>query len=106
MLVTTTTQAEGIKSYLGMVVGEAVMGTHFFKDFLASFRDFMGGRVKTYEKELAEGRRIAMEEMIAEAEQLGADAIIGVDIDYEHIGGGEKTLLLVSMTGTAVKVKH
>jgi len=106
MIVTTTDGVEGstVSSYLGIVTGEAVMGTNVFRDFFAGIRDIVGGRSGSYEKELKTAKAVALEEMIAEAEALGANAIIGVDLDYEHLGGDGKSMLMVSANGTAVKL--
>ena len=80
------------------------MGTNLFRDFFASTRDVVGGRSGSYEKSLKEGKDTALQEMIEEAQALGADAIVGVDLDYEVIGGDQKTMLMVSANGTAVKL--
>ena len=106
MIVTTTGSVDGrhIASYLGIVSGQAVMGTNMFRDFFAGIRDIVGGRSGSYEKELRKAKQVALEDMIEEAEDLGADAVIGVDLDYEHIGIGERSMLMVSANGTAVKL--
>lgn len=106
MLITTTDQVEGrrVVEYLGIVSGEAVMGTNIFRDFFAGIRDVVGGRSGSYEKELRKGKNLALEAMMEEAEELGADAIIAVDLDYENIGGNEKSMLMVSANGTAVRL--
>ena len=90
--------------YLGIVAGQAVMGTNMFRDFFAGIRDIVGGRSGSYEKELRKAKTVALDEMIEEARDLGADAVIGVDLDYEHIGTGERSMLMVSANGTAVKL--
>lgn len=102
MIVTTTTHVEGqrIAQYLGIVSGETILGANFIRDIAASITDFIGGRSGAYESKLREGRYVALEEMMAEARQLGADAIVGVDIDYEVLG---QSMLMVTTSGTAVK---
>lgn len=104
MLVTTTNSIEGktIEQYYGIVVGEAVMGANVFKDIFASIRDIVGGRSGSYEQELTKARKIAFTELTDEARQLGANAVIGVDIDYQVIGQNG-SILMVSICGTAVK---
>jgi uncharacterized protein YbjQ (UPF0145 family) len=106
MLVSTTDRVEGrkIARYLGLVSGDAVMGTNMFRDMFAGLRDIVGGRSGAYEKELKRAKQIAVEEMVEEARELGADAIVGVDLDYEHLGGGNRSMLMVSANGTAVKL--
>lgn len=103
MLVTTTNVIEGrpVREYLGVVTGETIVGANVFKDIGASFRDVFGGRSGAYEGELRKARETALQEMTAEAQQLGAEAIIGVDIDYETVGGG--SMLMVAASGTAVR---
>ena len=106
MLVTTTStlQNREIADYHGVVTGEAILGANIFKDLFAGIRDIVGGRSAAYEEELMRAREIAMEEMQARAERLGANAVIGVDIDYETVGQNG-SMLLVSATGTAVSVR-
>jgi uncharacterized protein YbjQ (UPF0145 family) len=106
MIVTTTTLLEGqpVSQYLGVVTGEAIMGANVFRDFFAGIRDVVGGRSGAYEKELARARNIALAEMEREAGRLGANAVLGVDIDYETINTGNGTMLMVSTSGTAVVV--
>ena len=106
MIVTTTSSVEGraIGMYLGVVAGQAVLGTNLFRDFFAGIRDIVGGRSGGYEKELRRAKKMAIEDMVEEARDLGADAILGVDLDYEHIGIGERSMLMVSANGTAVKL--
>ena len=106
MIVTTTNGVEGKKTveYLGLVNGEAILGAHVFKDIFAGFRDFFGGRSGSYEKTLKEARDVALEELQKEAESLGANAVVGVDVDYEIIG--EKgSMIMVAISGTAVKIQ-
>jgi uncharacterized protein YbjQ (UPF0145 family) len=103
MLIITTPNIEGkrIKEYLGIVTGEAVVGANLFRDLFAGLRDIVGGRSGAYEKELRKARNLAFEEITEAALELGANAIIGVDIDYEVLG--EKNgMLMVSVSGTAV----
>jgi len=104
MIVTTTESVDGarIASYLGIVSGDAVLGTNIFKDFFASVRDIVGGRSASYEKLLQEGKDQAIADMVARAKVLGAEAAVGVDLDYQVIGGDSKTLLMVCVNGTAV----
>jgi len=101
MLISTTPSVEGRKivKYLGLVSGEAIMGANVFKDLFASIRDIVGGRAAAYEKELRKAKEIAINEMVEEAEKLGANAILSVDLDYETIG---QSMLMVSASGTAV----
>ena len=104
MIMTTTNNLEGMKinQYLGIITGEAILGANIFKDFFAGIRDIVGGRSASYEKELKEARRIAFSELEEKAFQLGANAIIGIDVDYETIGD-TGSMLMVSVTGTAVQ---
>lgn len=106
MIITTTPNVEGKKvtEYLGIVAGEAILGANAIKDFCASFTDFFGGRSKSYEKELLSARQIALKEMQEEAQKLGADAVIGIDVDYETIGKESSAMLIVTAAGTAVKL--
>jgi len=106
MIITTTDGVEGrtVTGYLGVVTGEAVMGTNIFRDFFAGIRDIVGGRSGSYEKELKKARDLALDEMAEEAAAAGADAVIAVDLDYEHIGGDDRSMLMVSANGTAVKL--
>jgi len=105
MITTTTPNVEGkpIVQYFGIVTGEAIMGANLFRDLFAGIRDIVGGRSGAYEKELGHARQIAMEEMEAMAAQLGANAVVGVDIDYEVLGAGNG-MLMVTACGTAVKI--
>lgn len=107
MLVLTTNTIEGkrITKYYGLVSGEAIMGANIFKDIFAGIRDIVGGRSAAYEKELRTAKEIAVSEMIEQARSLGANAVIGVDLDYETIGGGGGNMLMVSASGTAVLVE-
>lgn len=103
MIVTTTDGVEGRKvaQYLGIVTGEAVMGTNVFRDMFAGIRDIVGGRSATYERELRRAREMAMEEIKIAAAEMGANAVVGVDIDYETVGGNG-SMLMVTVSGTAV----
>lgn len=104
MLVTTTPNIEGktIVKYHGLVTGEAILGANIFKDFFASIRDIVGGRSEAYEQELQKAKGIAVEEMCQQARALGANAVIGVDLDYETISMGQTNMLMVAASGTAV----
>lgn len=107
MIVTTTPGVEGrqIAEYLGIVTGEAILGANIFRDLFAGIRDILGGRSGAYEAELRKAREIALEEMIAAAQERGADAVVAVDVDYEYLqlgqGGG---MLMVTCSGTAVRL--
>ncbi|MCM8748006.1 heavy metal-binding domain-containing protein [Thermomicrobiaceae bacterium CFH 74404] len=106
-IITTTNTIEGkpVKEYLGIVTGEAILGANLFRDLFAGIRDIVGGRSGAYEKELRRAREIALDEMRQAAEQLGANAIIGVDLDYETIEmGGGGGMLMVTASGTAVRI--
>ena len=106
MLKTTTSTVDGkeIREYLDVVVGEAIMGANIFKDIFGAIRDVVGGRSGAYEQEMGKARKIAFSEMEAAAQALGADGIVGIDLDYEVVGqqGG---MMMVSVSGTAVKFK-
>jgi uncharacterized protein YbjQ (UPF0145 family) len=106
MMTTTTPNVEGkrIVQYFGIVTGEAIMGANIFRDLFAGIRDIVGGRSGAYEKELGQARQIAMDEMEAMASQLGANAVVGVDIDYEVLGASSG-MLMVTACGTAVKIE-
>ena len=106
MLVTTTPSVEGrdIVEYLGPVAGECVLGANIVRDWFASIRDIVGGRAGGYQKVLRDGRHMATEDMVEEAKELGANAVIGVDIDYESLGE-TNSMLMVSCNGTAVKLR-
>ncbi|MBI5216222.1 MAG: heavy metal-binding domain-containing protein [Ignavibacteriae bacterium] len=101
MLILTTPNIEGkqIKRYYGIVSGEAILGANVFKDFFAGIRDIVGGRSAAYENELREAKNIALQEMTMQAQQMGANAILAVDLDYETVG---QSMLMVSASGTAV----
>ena len=103
MIVTTTPSIEckRITRYCGIVNGEAILGANFFKDWFAGIRDIVGGRSGTYEKELQKARDIALQELQERAEKLGANAIVGVDLDYQVLGQ-DNGMLMVSASGTAV----
>ena len=105
MIVTTTSAVEGrpVGQYLGVVTGEVIVGANIFKDLFAGIRDIVGGRSGSYEKTLRSARETAFAELEAEAVQLGANAVIGVDIDYEVIGK-EGSMLMVTVSGTAVRL--
>lgn len=101
MIVTTTSSIEGrrIVAYRGIVVGEAIMGANIVRDFFAGITDIVGGRSGAYEAKLRDARETAFAELEAEARKLGADAVVGVDLDYEVVG---ESMLMVSVSGTAV----
>jgi len=105
MIVTTTALIEGrpVQAYHGIVTGEVIVGANMFRDLFASIRDIVGGRSGAYEDVLARARKQALAEMEAEAERLGGNAVIGVDLDYEVLGSNG-SMLMVSCTGTAVTV--
>lgn len=106
MLITTTNAIEGkrITQYFGLVSGETIIGANLVKDLFASITDIVGGRSSVYEKTLREAKETALSEMSAEAQRLGANAIIGVDLDYETLGSGG-SMLMVTACGTAVKIE-
>ena len=106
MLMTTTPSVEGkqIVRYLGVVTGETIIGANVFRDFLAGARDFFGGRSGSYEAVLREAKDTALEEMARQAEALGANAVVGIDLDYETVGGSG-SMLMVTCSGTAVRVE-
>lgn len=105
MIVTTTPSIEGtrIVEYKGIVTGEAILGANVFRDLFAGIRDIVGGRSGAYERSLKEARETALDEMTQEAQRLGGNAVIGVDLDYEVIGQ-QGSMLMVSASGTAVVV--
>jgi len=106
MIITTTPSIEGkqITRYMGVITGEAILGANIVRDLFAAVRDIVGGRSKAYEQELGRAREIALEELEDWATELGANAVVGVDVDYECFG---KTngMMMVSVTGTAVNVE-
>jgi len=106
MLISSTDSLEGrkIHEYFGLVTGQAILGANIFKDLFAGIRDIVGGRSAAYEKELNKAKDIALQELVAEAEALGANAVVGVDLDYETIGGSGTNMLMVSASGTAVRI--
>jgi uncharacterized protein YbjQ (UPF0145 family) len=106
MLVTTTHNVEGkrIIEYKGLVAGEAILGANLFRDLFASIRDIVGGRAGSYEKVLSDARKAAIGEMTDKAEQLGANVVIGVDLDYETVGTNG-SMLIVTAAGTAVRIE-
>ena len=106
MLMTTTPSVEGkrIVRYLGVVTGETIIGANVFRDFLAGVRDFFGGRSGSYEAVVREAKDTALEEMARQAEALGANAVVGIDLDYETVGGSG-SMLMVTCSGTAVRVE-
>ncbi len=106
MLVTTTPNVEGrrITRYCGVVAGEAILGANMVKDFFAGIRDVVGGRSATYERELQRARDIAMHQLMDRAARLGANAVVGLDLDYEVLGQGNG-MLMVAASGTAVVIE-
>ena len=105
MILTTTPTVEGrtIQEYKGVVFGEVISGVNFLRDFAATIRNIVGGRSGSYEEELISARSQAMDEMVARAAQLGANAVVGIDIDYEVLGENNG-MLMVTASGTAVKL--
>lgn len=105
MLVTTTPSIEGkqITNYFGVVTGETIIGANFVKDFFAGIRDIIGGRSESYEKVLREAKDSALAEMQQRAQQMGANAIVGIDLDYETVGANG-SMLMVTASGTAVTI--
>lgn len=106
MLLTTTNNIEGkrITQYYGIVTGETIIGANVFRDFMAGIRDFFGGRSGSYEKVLREAKDTALQEMTQEADARGANAVIGIDLDYETVGESG-SMLMVTASGTAVRVE-
>lgn len=106
MIKTTTQSIEGkrVTEYLGIINADVILGANIFSDILAGIRDIVGGRSATYEKKLAEGKVMAMRELEEEAQKLGGNAIIGIDFDYETVGA-KGSMLMISVSGTAVKVE-
>jgi len=105
MILTTTPSVDGrqITEYLGVVTGEAILGANIVRDLFAGVRDIVGGRSGAYEEELRKAREIAMEELAAEATSHGAEAVVGIDLDYETVGQGG-SMLMVTASGTAVRL--
>jgi uncharacterized protein YbjQ (UPF0145 family) len=105
IILTTTPTVEGrkITAYLGIISGEAILGANIIRDMFAAVRDIVGGRAAAYEQELSRAREIALEELEDWAAELSADAVIGIDIDYENFGQ-KNGMMMVSATGTAVKL--
>ncbi len=105
MILTTTPAVDGkqVQEYLGLATGEAIVGANIIKDIFAGVRDIVGGRSAAYEEELAKAREIALQELEERAAAMGANAVIGIDLDYETIGSGG-SMLMVSASGTAVKL--
>jgi uncharacterized protein YbjQ (UPF0145 family) len=103
VILSTTPHIEGksIREYRGIVTGEAILGANLFRDLFAGIRDIIGGRSAAYEKELANARKIALDEMAQQAQDLGANAVVGIDLDYEVVGQGG-SMLMVAVSGTAV----
>jgi uncharacterized protein YbjQ (UPF0145 family) len=103
MLMSTTAVVEGrpVSRYLGVVTGEAIIGANILRDLFASVRDIVGGRSATSDRALGDAREVAMNEMQARAQQLGANAVIGIDVDYE-VHGAKNGMLMVAVSGTAV----
>lgn len=106
MQMTTTPNIEGkrITRYCGVVAGEAILGANIFKDLFAGIRDLVGGRSGTYEKELQRARDIALKELVERAREMGANAVVGIDLDYE-VMGERNGMLMVSASGTAVVIE-
>ena len=108
MIKSTTPNIEGkrITQYYGVVTGEAILGANIFKDFFAWIRDIVGGRSGAYEKELRKAREIALTEMEEQAREMGANAVVGIDLDYENVTlGSSGGMLMVTASGTAVRVE-
>lgn len=107
MIITTTQTIEDarIVKYLGVITGEAILGANIFRDLFAAVRDVVGGRSAAYERELGKAREIALAELEDWAEELGANAVVGVDIDYESFGQSNG-MMMVSATGTAVLIER
>lgn len=105
MLLTTTNVVEGhkIKEYKGLVSGEVILGTNIIRDFLASFQDLVGSRSGSYENVLVTSRENAIKEMAERAERMGANAVVGIDVDYETVG--PNSMMMVSATGPAVVIE-
>ena len=105
MIVTTTPTIEGrpVREYLGLVVGEVIIGANIFRDLFADIRDIVGGRAGSYENAMRDARNEALADLEAEARRLGADAVVSIDLDYEVVGQGG-SMLMVSVSGTAVRL--
>lgn len=105
MILSTTTALDGkpVREYLGIVTGETIIGANIVKDFFAGIRDIVGGRSGSYERVLNEARQSALREMSDRARELGAEAVIGVDLDYETLGSGGG-MIMVTASGTAVRL--
>ena len=106
MIITTTPTIEGkrIVNYLGVVTGEAILGANIFRDMFAAVRDIVGGRSAAYERELGKAREVTLEDLEDWAEELGANAVVGVDVDYESFGQ-TNGMMMVAITGTAVLIE-
>ena len=106
MTLSTTPAIEGrrITKYCGIVTGEAILGANIFKDLFAGIRDIVGGRSATYEREMRKARELALAEVAQNAAELGANAVVGIDLDYETVGG-QGSMLMVTVSGTAVVVE-
>lgn len=106
MLLTTTPSVEGKKivTYYGIVSGETIIGANAIRDFMAGLRDFFGGRSGTYEEVLRKAKNTALVEMANEAERMGANAVVGIDLDYETVGSSS-SMLMVTCSGTAVRIE-
>ena len=107
MIFSTTDRIEGaeVESYLGIVFGDAIVGVNVFRDMFASIRDIVGGRSGSYEKELTGARDSALSDLMARAQAMGADAVLGIDIDYETVGQNG-SMLMVTASGTAVRLRR
>lgn len=107
IILSTTNALDGyeIESYLGLVTSEVIMGANFLRDIGAAFRDIVGGRAGAYERTLVESKEQAIEELITQATDMGANAIIGIDLDFETIGE-KSSILMVSVSGTAVVARR
>lgn len=105
MILTTTPSVEGkaVQEYLGVVASEAIVGANLFRDLFANIRDIVGGRSQAYEEVMQSARETALNELAEEAERRGANAVVGISLDYETVGGGG-SILMVAATGTAVRV--
>lgn len=105
MITTTTPSIEGksIEQYLGVVSAEVIIGANILKDIMGGLRDFFGGRSGTYEKVIDEARQNAMSELVQRAQALGANAVVGIDLDFETVGSGGSMMMVIA-TGTAVRI--